>query len=240
MKSHLGLAASKSLGIPNGSAARYSKVAHEYYDASRHPTCADFRFACELYLANLFSSERPAGRIADIGCGKSLLQRFVLQNLVLIDESQEMLALNDARIEKRLLNVVDNIIGTVEFDWIFAVLGDPYNVPSAWKNIAQALKPSGECVFIVPSWDWTSSFRRATATERSDFARFDLSDGTTEFLPSYIYPEQRQFALIAEAGLTRCRKEKICKHDLDSIRSPKIADYLDDDDAVLDIYRASK
>ena len=124
MKSASGLAY-KSSGLANR--RTYDSVAGEYYDERLHPTCADFRSASRIYLARLFDELKPTGRIADIGCGRSLVAEFQQQNLVLIDESSEMLRQNVPFLESRCINVEREPIGASEFDWIFAVLGDPYN-----------------------------------------------------------------------------------------------------------------
>src|ERR1043166_2803629 len=134
--------------------APYSKVASEYYDARLHPTCADFRAASFLYLSKIFREEAPNGLIADIGCGDSLLTKFCKQKLVLVDESAQMLARNLGDHEKRQFDVTKEKFGISEFDWVFAILGDPYNVISTWSNIEIALKPRGECVFMSPSFIW--------------------------------------------------------------------------------------
>src|SRR5579872_2909267 len=72
----------------------YDSVAGEYYDERLHPTCADFRAAASLYLKKFFETRRPAGRLADVGCGSSLIAEFQTRDLVLIDKSWEMLNRN--------------------------------------------------------------------------------------------------------------------------------------------------
>jgi len=120
-----------------------------------HPTCADFQDASLVFLKNLFSEVRPSGKIADVGCGRSLLAKFVdPRALVLIDESGDMLQKNNRVSEWREVDVASEKFGLSEFDWIFSILGDPYNVQSAWLNIAVALKRGGNCIFIVPSYEW--------------------------------------------------------------------------------------
>src|SRR4051794_22777325 len=138
----------------------------EYYDETLHPTCADFRLASTLYLRRLFASETVEGRIADIGCGKSILLEMPLptssnRDLVLVDESNDMLLQNDRRrgnFEIRKLDLRTSVFGTVEFDWVFAIMADPYNTLSAWSNIGRALKPLGQCIFVVPSFTWSNKF----------------------------------------------------------------------------------
>jgi hypothetical protein len=218
----------------------YSVVAGEYYDEALHPTCADFRAASHIYLAALFERARPLGRIADIGCGESLLVGLGANDLVLIDSSECMLARNPSGLEKRQVDVVADAFGTSEFDWVFAVLADPYNGSAVWRHIERALKINGRCVFIVPSHRWVTTFRRDDRGERVGFARFDLTNGSTVFLPSFVLSEDEQFRVIREAGLEAERIEHVYISQMDKIRSPKIKGVLGELDPILDIYWVRK
>jgi hypothetical protein len=238
MKSLPGLAVSRSSGIRER--ASYEDVAAEYYDERRHPTCADFREASRWYLKRVFELERPNGRLADIGCGLSLISEFTSDNLVLIDEARAMLEMNSHHPEKRKVNIVEMPFGSSEFDWIFAILADPYNEIGAWANIAKGLKQRGECVFMVPSFCWASKFRTSSKNELPGKARFDLFSGASLFLPSNILLPEDQEVLISAAGLESYRLDHVHVGDLAKIRSAKISSVLSDDDALLDVYRVRK
>lgn len=218
----------------------YSSVAQEYYDEALHPTCADFRLASRIYLKRMFEKTRPFGRVADLGCGKSLVAEFYEGDLVLIDESIEMLQHNSSCLQRRTVDVEREPIGISEFDWIFALLADPYNTPEAWKNIERALRPRGQCVFIVPSFDWVGSFRRAAEDEKPNFARFVTARGGTVFLRSLVFERIVQEEMIARTGLVTQSVEHVLVGDLPSVRSRKISDALSRAEALLDVYRVSK
>ncbi len=227
----------------------YSQVAAEYYDSVAHPTCADFRMACRIYLDRLFRHERPNGIIADIGCGQSLVAEFMLQvdyghdgHLVLVDNSKEMLRANrrSERIETRLLDIEAEPFGNSEFDWVFAVLGDPYNTCAAWQNIAGALRDGGRCVFIVPSHVWVESFRSSDEHERHDVARFVTKSGENIYLPSIIRSKAEQNHLIAKKGLKLTAIESIKLAEMPFVLSPKIHRFLRSFDPIIDVYRCAK
>jgi SAM-dependent methyltransferase len=228
----------RSSKIPEESS--YDSVAAEYYDEKLHPTCADFRSASRIYLEKLFDEVRPAGRFADIGCGRSLLTDFQSHNLVLIDNSNQMAGQNAPSFEKRLLNVEQECFGEGEFDWIFAVLGDPYNSLKTWQNIYRALKVGGQCVFILPSVCWARKFRSRENEERPNFARFVTSNGSTVFLRSLVVDPDQQREMIADAGLSLVAIEHVLVGDLPFVRSPKISEFLTADQELLDVYRAEK
>jgi SAM-dependent methyltransferase len=218
----------------------YDLVAGEYYDERLHPTCADFRLASCIYLRRFFDELQPSGRVVDIGCGRSLVVNFCKEQLVLIDKSVEMLRQNSSAFEMRVVDVERETIGFSEFDWIFAVLGDPYNTPEVWRNIAGALKGGGQCVFIVPSSEWARKFRLESADEKPNFARFLTSKGETVFLPSLIVESENQKTIIADSGLRLVATEHVLVRDLPYVRSPKISEVLLPDQYLLDIYRAQK
>ncbi|WP_316190897.1 hypothetical protein [Bradyrhizobium sp. SZCCHNS2096] len=237
MKSTSSRASKYTEGVDGSS---YGAIAREYYDESRHPTCADFRSAARIFLQKLFKREQPYGRVADVGCGKSLISEFGLRDLVLIDEAEEMLALNSGEFEKRLVNVEKEAIGHSEFDWIFAILGDPYNSLNSWLNIANALRAGGRCFFIVPSLAWARKFREQNSRELSGFARFDVNGGKAIFLRSLIFERSEQQAIIERAGLTVAGYDTISVRELAVVKSPKIFNILSDGEALLEIYQARK
>jgi hypothetical protein len=148
------------------------------------------------------------------------VREFASDNLVLIDESASMLNLNIGHNEKRRINVINAPFGNAEFDWIFAVLGDPYNEIGAWRHIAEALKPDGTCIFIVPSHLWASKFRKSS-DEVTGKARFDLCSGESILLPSTILTCDQQLAMISEVGLAMKRIDHVFVKDLVRVRSKK-------------------
>lgn len=223
------------------SEASYEAVAEEYYDQSLHPTCADFRSASRFALARMFKKQDPEGRIADIGCGLSLVREFTdEQQLVLVDASATMLAKNTLPVEKRLVDVQTEQFGVLEFDWVFAVLADPFNTKSAWLNISAALKPAGKCFFITPSNVWVRKFREISKEEKGSFARFVKGDSSEVFLPSFVYPVDSQITLMQSAGFEVVEYVGVTCADVRGIRSPKILQYLSDADPILDTYLAQK
>jgi hypothetical protein len=241
VKSLLGRDAFKSLGIPEDRS--YDDVASEYYDEDLHPTCADFRLASRIYLRKLFELSHPDGRIADVGCGRSLVANFRKEQLVLIDKSARMLAQNLfalETLETRLIDVEKESIGASEFDWIFAILGDPYNTPEAWHNLAEGLKVGGQCVFIVPASEWARKFRLESVGEKPNLARFLTSKGEIVFLPSLVVEPEIQKNMIANAGLHLVAIERVLVGDLPFVRSPKISKVLSGNQCLLDVYRAKR
>lgn len=222
------------------SVSSYDEVALEYYDATLHPTCADFRVASRIFLQRFFATENPRGRIADIGCGLSLLREFTKDDLVLVDQSAKMLLQNKGSIESRLLNIEISGFGVSEFDWVFAILADPFNSVAAWKNICLSLRNKGVCVFVVPSYCWASKFRKNTSDERDGLAHFVKGDGSSVFLPSLINSEADQTALITSVGLRVANFSQMFVRDLPKVGSYKISQFLSENDALLDIYRVEK
>jgi SAM-dependent methyltransferase len=238
MKSLLGRAAFKSSGTPR--VGSYDEVASEYYDRSLHPTCADFRAASRIALRRHFGATATQGKVADLGCGLSLVSEFVSKDLVLVDGSPGMLAQNLGHAEQRLVNVEEDCFAQSEFDWVFAILADPFNSMLAWKNINAALKAGGRCLFVVPSYLWTSKFRNSASDEQPGLAHFVKADNSSVFLPSLVYEEAEQAALVEAAGLQVIDTGHVFVRELAHVNSPKVSQYLSADDAILDVYVVEK
>ncbi|MFK4540372.1 SAM-dependent methyltransferase [Bradyrhizobium ottawaense] len=215
-------------------------MALEYYNPDLHPTCADFRVASRLFLESFFGEHKPTGRIADVGCGLSIVRDFVDRNLVLIDSSAQMLAKNLGSVEKRLLNVEEQSFGDAEFDWVFAILADPFNSIAVWRNIRSALKDGGRCIFVVPSYRWALNFRAHSSDERKGFACFRKADNSFVYLRSTILSPADQVELIEFAGLRFVNAVHVLMGELPEIKSPKISDALSKDQPLLDVYQAEK
>jgi hypothetical protein len=232
----LGLDASRSSAAIE--VESYNKVAAEYYDERLHPTCADFRAASRVLLTRLFETAHPNGRIADIGCGCSVVAEFTTDHLVLIDHSPEMLAHNIRKCETRVVDVEAEPFGWSEFDWVFAILADPFNSPATWRHIARSMKAQATCVFVVPSCVWSNKFRFGHPAERPGYARFVIGSGESIYLRSSIFRAAEQRALIERAGLSVIGVDQVLVRELPVVRSSKISDYLEVSDPVLDVYFA--
>jgi len=165
---------------------------------------------------------------------------FEKRNVVLIDSSSDMLAGNSETNEKYLIDVEKDRFGNSEFDLVFAILGDPYNSSATWKHIHLALKPGGNCVFMVPSFAWASAFRSKDPHEKEGFAAFTIADGTDVYIRSTILPMNKQKEVIQEAGLASVQVDHVNVSALASVRSAKISNVLSSEDAILDIYSATR
>src|SRR5262249_14434669 len=84
--------------IQASGATCYALVASEYYDAHRHPTCANFRLASALYIREKLLDLVLTGRVLDVGAGLSIITELFIEknrplgDLTLVDGSIEMIA----------------------------------------------------------------------------------------------------------------------------------------------------
>jgi len=194
----------------------YETLATEYYDAIRHPTCANFREASGQVLSQ-WLDELPLGKgwLCEVGPGKSMLAELVngrtyaMGRLVLVDSSLSMLAHS-----KKWAALGANLIlgdatmlpvpsGSLEL--LVSSLGDPYNDIRFWKEASRVLRHNGFCLFTTPSYDWASTFRGNADRETITWAQFELSDGRRVRVPSYICPVDEQIKAVVENGLSVVR-----------------------------------
>lgn len=216
---------------PNLARECYDRLAPEYYDAGRHPTCANFRAASvKLLKPWLTSVASRAGLICEVGAGQSIAaellhsQGYSLESLVITDGSARMLD-HSASWESCGSRLTTASAEALPFasDSVSAIvssLGDPYNGAAFWTECARVLRPGGLAMFTTPAYGWAHSFR---AELERDQASFDLVDGTRVSVPSYIFAVSEQVRLLHEAGFL---VERICELPLDalsgSVISPKL------------------
>ncbi len=194
----------RNLSVP---VSAFDEIGAEYYDSSRHPTCANFRFATSLRLAEWLKGYRD-GQLCEVGCGKSLAaeilfrQNSFLPRIILTDDSAIMLEYSrpwEARGAQLKVAGADALpVRSGSLQYLISCLGDPYNSRTFWQEVARVLAPDGRVFYTTPAHDWSQAFRQGKAANE---AEFELADGRHVAIPSYIQPEADQIQLIEEAGL---------------------------------------
>jgi ubiquinone/menaquinone biosynthesis C-methylase UbiE len=213
-----------------GRVAGYADVADEYYDRARHPTCATLRELSALFLSSRIGS--PSGaerRLVEVGVGRSLLAPAWVarggraDQLVLIDSSPAMLSYSDEwRLAGATLLLADACALPVpdgSVDLLVASLGDPYNLPGFWREVARVLQPEGRALFTAPAHEWATRFR---APERQATAEFVRRDGAVLLMPSLTPSVAEQVAMIEAAGLKVTEAVACCADDLDTTPAAKL------------------
>jgi ubiquinone/menaquinone biosynthesis C-methylase UbiE len=191
-----------------GSVGSYEQVASEYYDALRHPTCANFRLA-SAYLLERLVPDVPAEQCCEVGAGDSLLADLIwrrredLAGLLVTDLNPAMLEYS-RRWERQgaTLAVAAASQLPVPDSSLFllvASLADPYDDDSFWEEVERVLAPGGRCVVTTPSQTWAQRFRAQGAP--LDAAEFELSDGSSVYLTSHVRSPQEERRTIERHGL---------------------------------------
>lgn len=185
----------------------YENLAHEYYDAARHPTSANFREASRILLRGwLHQHSAEDLSVCEVGAGKSLLAEMDVQVgvLTLVDSSPSMLAYSQRFAGPRVKLILGDALRLPPADssveLLVSSLGDPYNEEGFWKEVFRVLQPGRLALFTTPSYEWAAAFRRS-GRQRHDFAQFELRDGRRLCVPSLIHPEEIQRKLIESSGL---------------------------------------
>ena len=185
----------------------YTDLSGEYYDAKKHPTCANFREA-SLVLSDhwLAALALPSSSVLEVGAGASIVADWIsggdrmVASLVATDISREMLTYSyRSHIAAKYIVCNAEILpfAAGSFDIVVSSLGDPYNTPQFWKEAARALRSGGYVLFTTPSHEWALKFRGETET-----AEFALSDGRVISVPSYVKASYEQRQLMEDNALT--------------------------------------
>jgi len=192
--------------VAAGDASPYDALAPEYYDAVRHPTCANFRYASKELIKSWFEKLADYRPICEVGAGRSVAAELLLEGggstseLYLTDSAQSMLDHSLGwKIPSGHISVAEASrlpFETSSFSLCISSLGDPYNTKEMWVELARVLRDYGYAIFTTPSYEWASAYRQLTGSGDS-VAEFYLSDGRTVFAPSLIYDQACQEKLIA-------------------------------------------
>jgi SAM-dependent methyltransferase len=189
----------------------YDDLAGEYYDATLHPTAANFRKASALVLDEWLDDldRLPQGAIVEVGAGRSLLceafeeRGLPLGDILLTDASEAMLAASQRWQQRgaRLMvaDASDLPVADGSVALLVSILGDPYNSESFWEEVERALRPAGTCLFTTPSHHWSETFRDLVH-EPAECAEFVVREERIR-VPSYIFPHDVQQRLIERGRL---------------------------------------
>lgn len=217
----------------------YGRVASEYYDTRRHPTCANFRQASRLLL-ELLVPKSMAARSCEIGAGSSLLAELLwrrhgsLDYLLITDAQPEMLEHSrdwERRGAKLAIASADSIpVPDESLDLVVASLADPYDDDSLWEEVFRVLTPRGSCVITVPSATWAHRFRTDDTPDNA--AEFELADQSKVYVPSLVRSREEERVLIENQGLHVIREMSAPLKVLDEPISRKLR-VLEPDDAVV-------
>lgn len=233
---HLPTAPLPTEELESNAPAAYARLAPEYYQPGCNRTCQALREASRILIERLLPLPSPGegetgdqpGLLLELGVGRSLLaplcqargiplERVVLSDAVagMLTYSQEWEALG-ARLLCAPAQQTPLPNGSVSA--LLASLGDPYNTPATWRELARLLAPGGRALFTVPAWEW-AELQRAGAPA----ARFTLRDGSQVLAPSQVLPREEQRALIESAGLRVERVESLSCGELEGPLPPKLA-----------------
>lgn len=191
--------------------ADYERLAAAYYDRKLHPTCHALRQASILSISRLTAEVPLAGVAVELGAGKTIIpecfpewqSRF--HQIFLVDSSQSMLDYSrpfmssDATL--LLEDVTETSIAPGVGNLVIASLGDPYNRPALWFEIARLLGLGGIAIFTTPSIQWVTAFRQDGQSAPPDAAEFLLPNGDAVHVPSLVLPPMEQEQLIVSSGL---------------------------------------
>jgi len=208
----------------------YDDVAAEYYDRTRHPTCANFDELTMQFLYSKIPEYLGYGKkVLEVGAGRSIAAPIMhshhlpLENLTLLDSSPEMLRYSaqwqSAGARFLIRDARDSGLPAGTIDLLVASLGDPYNDPAFWSEVRHLLDPDGTCLFTIPAPEWAARFRTSPDTETAEFL---LKNGRTICVPSNIPPVRVQAAMIDDAGLIILDSSSLTAEALSLPHSPKL------------------
>jgi SAM-dependent methyltransferase len=212
------------------SLSTYDEIAAEYYDAVRHPTCANFLELSTAFLVSRIQRYAPAAKgILEVGTGRSIVAPVIarkelsLSSVILLDQSPRMLEHSrDWEPYGAKLLVADAAntgLPSASFQLIVSSLGDPYNDANFWEEMNRLLEPGGICLFTTPASEWSGRFRAGADRTAAEFV---LTSGAKVFVRSNIPCLVRQSEMISSAGLDLDEMQAFDASQLSGPLSPKL------------------
>lgn len=209
----------------------YKVIAEEYYIPSRHPTCDNFRAASKMIIAAWLNDVPEEASICEVGAGKSVVAECLmeigapLRHLLITDQSARMLKYSAQFLQfgasLKEADATHLPLAAESMDYLISSLGDPYNLPVFWAEVARVLSSIGKAIFTTPAYSWAKHFRADEQAFKE--AEFELIDGSKVHLPSFIYSDCEQRNMIRAAGLNIIEVHHILIRDLEGKSlSPKL------------------
>jgi ubiquinone/menaquinone biosynthesis C-methylase UbiE len=213
----------------------YDMLAFEYYDPVRHPTCANFRDGSEQLIESWLTRIPVGGSVCEVGCGMSIVagmlweKNWPLKRVCLTDSAPSMLEYSDkwASVGAHLLLADATKLPFVDesIEACIASLGDPYNGPTFWTELARVMMPGGYIVFTIPSFEWASQYRHSGEdSSTKSTAEFLLANGEAILAPSFICTPQDQVSMIENTNSLKVVTIKNIAYS--QLRSMRISDKL--------------
>jgi hypothetical protein len=178
----------------------YDEVAAEYYDAGRHPTCANLRALSVGLLAAW--ADRLAPPVVELGAGRSSLPEIGApagMPTLLVDSSPVMLGASEPGPVRVLGDATRLPLRAAAAGSVVAALADPFNHAALWTECARIGRTGAVVAFSTPSHLWSRRYRRSVG-DPVDTARFETASGSV-LTPSHVVPVDEQIALMEGAGL---------------------------------------
>lgn len=203
-----------SHGIQNAAdyvSGTYDAVADEYYDSRAHPTCNNLNRLSHIWLSHTIPRAVDPAASLEVGAGNSILADVMhsrgqrLDGLMLQDASAAMLKHSHRWSEYGARAVVADACAMerreASVDLLVASLADPYNTTAFFAEASRVLRPGGQILLTLPSFEWAVRFRDAASGKAAVSARFVLYSGRALDLPSFVRPLDAQVEMIERAGL---------------------------------------
>jgi len=233
---------------------QYDDIAEEYYDSSRHPTCANFREISKNFLTENILYLIESAIIFDIGAGNSIVAEIkseiksISARVVISDKSRNMI--NNSRSLHAYIDAVcicdaqKDLSAMVDYfgkcDLAICNLGDPYNTKNFWLQLSRIVKDQGNVIFTTPSYEWSQSFRANHQNGNLVSAEFATKNGV-KHVPSFIHSNKTQSKMMDRYGFQIQSIEKLALNRLSSNNiSEKISSSIDKREGVVTAYIARR
>lgn len=148
----------------------WDKIAAEYYE-EMHETSRNFDRIIQQNLPKIIPELHSKGLYLDLGGGRGRIQKlfsYCEADVIVGDISVAMMKTDPntfGLISYVQMDAFEIPFRRNTFDGVFSLLGDPYALPKAFKEVLRISKASGFFFLALPSRVWAESLRSVLGVE---------------------------------------------------------------------------
>jgi len=179
-------------------------MANEYY-LEVHKTSRNFDAVIHNYLPKIIPRLHSGGLYLDLGGGRGRLKELYTDTSFNIVVGDISLAMMKTRINSPTsagyiqMDAFRIPFKGNTFDGIFSLLGDPYSLPGAFKEVLRILKSGGFFFIALPTKIWAENLRPLLGVEMNQTV-FKTRNGRPLKIPSFLYDSKDLQEILSDIG----------------------------------------
>ena len=187
----------------------WDTIANEYY-SKMHKTTRNFDTIICNHLPRIIPKLHSDGVYLDLGGGRGRLKELYMDtsfDVVVGDISLAMMKTGSSSSTSMSLVQMDAFripFRENAFDGVFSLLGDPYSLTEAFKEVLRILKGNGFFFIALPTKLWAENLRPFLGIGMNQTV-FETRNGKSVKIPSFLYDSKDLKKLLSSVGFEQVK-----------------------------------